>query len=102
MLIFIFYVAIPLSVVYISFFIDLLPYSQNNEKDMTQEFLSNVVDKVCKYLAECNNRESKVIDFHPPEGMIKVIDYKINQDGDNLNTLFEHVDKILTYVVKTG
>ena len=93
---------ISLFCLHLFFFIDLLPYSQNGKEDVTQEFLNNLVDKVCKYLSDCNNRETKVIEFNPPEEMMKVIDFEINEEGDKLDTLFGHVDKILRHVVKTG
>ena len=79
----------------------MFPYVDSTSP-VTEQFLNEVVKKGIKYITENNNRETKVVNFKTPEELEKLIDFKVNKDPENLETILNEVDNILKYVVRTG
>jgi hypothetical protein len=67
---------------------DLLPQSPDNW-DETQSFLQQVVEILYDYIKEENNRNSKILDFHQPEEMKKLLDLSIPEKPMNLGELLK-------------
>uniref|UniRef100_A0AC35F161 Glutamate decarboxylase n=1 Tax=Panagrolaimus sp. PS1159 TaxID=55785 RepID=A0AC35F161_9BILA len=80
---------------------DLLPQSPDNW-DETQSFLQQVVEILYDYIKEENNRNSKILDFHQPEEMKKLLDLSIPEKPMNLGELLKSCSEVLRYSVKTG
>jgi len=80
--------------------IDILP--QGNNWEATRDFLKSVVEILLDYIKEENDRNSKILDFHHPEEMLKVMDFTIPEKPMNLEELLQCCKKVLKYSVKTG
>jgi hypothetical protein len=68
----------------------------------TREFLQKVIDILLDYVNACNDRNEKVLDFHHPEEMKKLIDLQIAEQPVPLQQLIEDCALTLKYQVKTG
>ncbi|KAK6741374.1 hypothetical protein RB195_009305 [Necator americanus] len=79
---------------------EILPQTDNWKG--TEKFLRSVVDILIKYIREENVHESKVIDFHHPAEMFKLIDLKIPDKPQNLQTILKACEETLRYGVRTG
>ncbi|CAD5214898.1 unnamed protein product [Bursaphelenchus okinawaensis] len=81
--------------------VDILP--QNVERwEETKAFLLQVVDVLLGYIKEENDRSSKILDFHHPEDMKKLIDLTIPEHPMPLAELVDSCKKVLKLGVKTG
>ncbi|CAH1163816.1 unnamed protein product [Phaedon cochleariae] len=80
---------------------DIIPYEGATEKT-THEFLQKIVDILVDYIKAQNNRNEKILDFHHPEDMIKLLDLKVPQQGVSLQQLVHDCATTLKYQVKTG
>ncbi|XP_072389109.1 glutamate decarboxylase [Diabrotica undecimpunctata] len=80
---------------------DLIPYPNANDK-VTHEFLQKIVDVLLDYVKQQNDRKEKILDFHHPEEMIKLLDLKIPEEGVSLGQLVHDCATTLKYQVKTG
>lgn len=74
----------------------------DSSNPVTAQFLNEVANKGLKYITENNNRDTKVVNFKTPEELEKLIDFKVKEDPENLETILNEVDNILKYVVRTG
>lgn len=82
-------------------FADILP--QNVEGyPATREFLMKVVDILLDFVKSTNDRNSKVLDFHHPDDMMRLLDLEIPDSGLTLQQLLLDCSMTLKYQVKTG
>ncbi|KAJ8687253.1 hypothetical protein QAD02_023047, partial [Eretmocerus hayati] len=80
---------------------DILP--QNVEGyPATKEFLMKVVDILLDYIKNQNDRSAKVLDFHHPDEMIRLLDLEIPDTGVTLQQLLLDCSTTLKYQVRTG
>lgn len=80
---------------------DILPYKVENER-VTREFLQKVVDVLMDFIKATNDRNEKILDFHHPEDMIKLLDLTVPEKGVPLQQLIHDCATTLRYQVKTG
>jgi hypothetical protein len=79
----------------------LLPHVDTAQVE-TREFLQKVIDILLDYVNACNNRDEKILEFHHPEDMKKLLDLDINEKGAPLQQLIIDCATTLKYQVKTG
>lgn len=80
-------------------FTDILPYK---DESTTKEFLQKLVEILLDFVHSTNDRNEKILDFHHPEEMQKLLDLKIPNKGLNLQQLINDCATTLKYQVKTG
>ncbi|XP_018567199.1 glutamate decarboxylase [Anoplophora glabripennis] len=80
---------------------DILPYNTESEK-VTREFLQKVIDILLDFVKATNDRNEKILDFHHPEDMIKLLDLRVPEQGVSLQQLIHDCATTLKYQVKTG
>lgn len=78
-----------------------MPNNENATAE-TREFLQKVIDILLDYVNASNDRNEKVLDFHHPEEMKKLIDLQIAEQPVALQQLIEDCAITLKYQVKTG
>jgi glutamate decarboxylase len=64
----------------------MLP-QRNGQWEETELFLKQVVEVCLDYIREENDRSSKILDFHHPEDMKKLIDLSIPEKPMELDEL---------------
>ncbi|PAV88022.1 hypothetical protein WR25_20277 [Diploscapter pachys] len=79
---------------------DILPQTQNWSG--TERFLMAIVDLLLRYIKEENDRSSKILEFHHPAEMLKLVDLSIPDQPESLEKLVKDCEKVLRYGVKTG
>lgn len=79
----------------------MLPHVDTAQAE-TREFLQKVTDILLDYVNACNNRDEKILEFHHPEDMKKLLDLDINEHGAPLQQLIIDCATTLKYQVKTG
>ena len=85
----------------VDYYVDIIP--QNAEGfPATKEFLMKVVDILLDYIKNQNDRNEKVLEFHHPNEMIKLLDLEIPDTGVTLQQLLLDCSTTLKYQVKTG
>lgn len=72
------------------------------ESKTTQEFLQKIIDILIDFVKATNDRNEKILDFHHPHDMLKLLDLKIPEKGYNLQQLINDCATTLKYQVKTG
>lgn len=77
----------------------MLPYKFDGP---TTEFLRKVIDILMDFVRATNDRKEKILDFHHPEDMQKLLDLAIPQKGLPLQQLIHDCATTLKYQVKTG
>ena len=82
------------------YYLDLLPYADNNKT--TQDFMHTITESIFQYLAESNDRATKVVDFKTPEELQKIIDFNMNKKGVSLEIICDQVEKILQHSIRGG
>lgn len=60
------------------------------------------MDILLDFVRASNDRKEKILDFHHPEDMQKLLDLKIPDKGLNLQQLINDCATTLKYQVKTG
>ncbi|KAG5676946.1 hypothetical protein PVAND_006740 [Polypedilum vanderplanki] len=80
---------------------DLLPHIDTAQPE-TREFLQCVINILLDYVNACNNRNEKILEFHHPEDMKKLLDLDINDNPAPLQQLIVDCATTLKYQVKTG
>ncbi|XP_050301201.1 glutamate decarboxylase isoform X1 [Anthonomus grandis grandis] len=80
---------------------NLLPYKTENEAQ-TREFLQKVVEILLDFVKATNDRNEKILDFHHPEEMQKLLDLRVPDHGVSLQQLINDCATTLKYQVKTG
>ncbi|KAF5274780.1 hypothetical protein FQR65_LT00363 [Abscondita terminalis] len=80
---------------------DLLPHREDGYEN-SKVFLQKVMDILIDFIHATNDRKEKILDFHHPEDMQKLLDLKIPEYGVNLQQLIHDCSVTLKYQVKTG
>ncbi|KAM3724665.1 Glutamate decarboxylase [Dirofilaria immitis] len=80
---------------------DLLPQNQRNW-NVTKSFLYEIVKILLDYINEENRREKKILDFHHPNEMQKLIDLTIPDTPRTLQELLQDCQEVLRLGVRTG
>nr|CAD7462806.1 unnamed protein product [Timema tahoe] len=80
---------------------DILPYNLEG-LPATREFLLKVTDILLDFVKETNDRDKKVLEFHHPADMWKLLDLEIPERGLTLQQLIDDCSKTLKYQVRTG
>ncbi|GLV46377.1 Glutamic acid decarboxylase 1 [Carabus blaptoides fortunei] len=80
---------------------DLFPTGPNG-LNVSREFLQKVVDILMEFIKNTNDRNEKILDFHHPDEMKKLLDLKIPEKGVSLQQLVNDCHATLKYQVKTG
>ncbi|KAF8359513.1 unc-25 [Pristionchus pacificus] len=65
---------------------DLIPHKPDGWDD-TEKFLRNVMEVLLSYLKQQSDRNTKILEFHHPAEMAKLIEMEIPDGGENLETL---------------
>jgi hypothetical protein len=79
----------------------LLPHIETAQPE-TREFLQCVINILLDYVNACNNRNEKILEFHHPEDMKKLLDLDINDSPASLQQLVVDCATTMKYQVKTG
>ncbi|CAG7835856.1 unnamed protein product [Allacma fusca] len=80
---------------------DLLPWDNDGNK-ATQEFLQRVFLILMDFINQTNDRNSKVVDFHQPDDLLKLINLNLPNDPKTLDQVLNDFSASLNYVVKAG
>lgn len=80
---------------------DILPHNAEGYP-ATREFLMKVVDILLDFVKATNDRNAKVLDFHHPADMMRLLDLEIPDTGLTLQQLLLDCSTTLKYQVKTG
>lgn len=80
---------------------DILPINETSQAE-TREFLQKVIDILLDYVNACNDRNEKILEFHHPEDMKKLLDLEIAEQPVPLQQLIVDCATTLKYQVKTG
>lgn len=80
---------------------DLMPTTVSAGPE-TREFLLKVIDVLLDFVKATNDRNEKVLDFHHPEDMKRLLDLDVPDRALPLQQLIEDCATTLKYQVKTG
>lgn len=80
---------------------DLLPTNVAAVPE-TKEFLLKVIDVLLDFINSTNDRNEKVLEFHHPTDMKKLLQLEIPDSPVNLQQLIVDCAQTLKYQVKTG
>ena len=87
----------------LSYFLDIFPVATGPNRDQdTKHFLQNVLELLWNFISESNDREAKVLEFHHPEQLMKVMDFTLPDMPKNLQEILNDCRETLKYQVKTG
>ncbi len=82
-------------------FSDILPYNTSAGPE-TKEFLLKVIDVLLDFIKASNDRNEKVLEFHHPEDMKRLLDLDVPDTAVPLQQLIQDCATTLKYQVKTG
>lgn len=68
----------------------------------TREFLLKVIDVLLDYIRAQNDRSERVLEFHHPEEMKRLLDLDLPDNALPLQQLIQDCATTLKYQVKTG
>ncbi|XP_063237545.1 glutamate decarboxylase [Bacillus rossius redtenbacheri] len=80
---------------------DLLPYNKDGYA-ATREFLLKVTELLVEFVKDTHDRNKKILDFHHPAEMLRLLDLDVPDRGLPLQQLLDDCSKTLQYQVKTG
>lgn len=80
---------------------DILPHNVAAGPE-TREFLQQVVDVLLDFVKASNDRSEKVLEFHHPEEMKRLLDLDVPDTALPLQQLVQDCATTLKYQVKTG
>lgn len=80
---------------------DILPYNTLAGPE-TKEFLLKVIDVLLDFIKATNDRNEKVLEFHHPEDMKRLLDLDVPDTAVPLQQLIQDCATTLKYQVKTG
>lgn len=80
---------------------DILPTNEESQAE-TREFLQKIIDILLDYVNASNDRNEKILEFHHPEDMVKLLDLDIGQAPVSLQQLVHDCAITMKYGVKTG
>lgn len=81
--------------------LDILPHNVAAGPE-TREFLQQVVDVLLDFVKATNDRNEKVLEFHHPEEMKRLLDLDVPESALPLQQLVQDCATTLKYQVKTG
>ena len=82
-------------------FSDILPVKEGSEVE-TEAFLKHVIQICLEFIKDSNDRRNKVLDFKQPDEMLKVYDFTIPDEPQNIDQLLKDCSDCLKNQVKTG
>uniref|UniRef100_A0A182SZ50 Uncharacterized protein n=1 Tax=Anopheles maculatus TaxID=74869 RepID=A0A182SZ50_9DIPT len=80
----------------------IIPCVQSADSAETREFLNKIAELLVDYVNIQNDRKEKILDFHHPEDMKKLLTLDIPEDAVTLQQLVKDCAMTLKYQVKTG
>lgn len=80
---------------------DLQPRNHNGAKE-TREFLQRVVDLMLDFVEDTHDRSSKILDFHHPDELKRLLEMDLKDGPLPLEQLLADCRDTLKYQVKTG
>lgn len=80
---------------------DILPHNTAAGPE-TKEFLLKVIDVLLDFVKATNDRNEKVLEFHHPEDMKRLLDLEVPDAAVPLQQLIQDCATTLKYQVKTG
>lgn len=80
---------------------DILPHNGVAGPE-TREFLQKVIDILLDFVKATNDRNERVLEFHHPEEMKRLLDLDIPDNALPLQQLVQDCATTLKYQVKTG
>lgn len=83
------------------FLADLQPHNSLANAE-TREFLQKVIDVLLDFVKATNDRNEKILEFHHPEDMKRLLDLDVPDTAVNLQQLIQDCATTLKYQVKTG
>jgi glutamate decarboxylase len=81
---------------------DLLPYNTQQGVPVTREFLLKLIEVLLEFVRQTNDRNCKVLDFHHPADMRRLLDLDVPDRPVTLQQLIDDCCLTLKYQVKTG
>lgn len=84
------------------YFTDIIPMIQSSDSAETREFLQKIMELLIDYVNIQNDRKEKILDFHHPEDMKKLLSLEVPDDAVSLQQLVKDCAITLKYQVKTG
>jgi hypothetical protein len=69
---------------------------------VTREFLLKLIDVLLEFVRQTNDRNCKVLDFHHPADMRRLMDLELPDTPSTLQQLIDDCCITLKYQVKTG
>lgn len=81
---------------------DMLPYNTQQGGAVTREFLLKVVEILLEFVRQSNDRNCKILDFHHPGDMRRILDLELPDRPVTLQQLVDDCCLTLKYQVKTG
>lgn len=80
--------------------IDIIPTATTDTE--TREFLLKIIDILLDYVKTQNDRNERILEFHHPEDMKKLLDLELPDSALPLQQLIQDCAKTLKYQVRTG
>jgi hypothetical protein len=81
---------------------DMLPYNTQQGVPITREFLLKLTEVLVEFVRQSNDRNCKVLDFHHPADMLRLLDLDLPDRAVTLQQLIDDCCITLKYQVKTG
>lgn len=69
---------------------------------INSEILKKTFQLISNYQSKVDSKQSKVLDYHNPEVLEKILDLKIPEKAKDYDHLFSDIENYLHYSVKTG
>lgn len=79
---------------------DIIPSASTDSE--TREFLLKVIDILLDYVKTQNDRSERILEFHHPEDMKKLLDLDLPESALPLQQLVQDCAKTMKYQVRTG
>ncbi|XP_077292017.1 glutamate decarboxylase [Arctopsyche grandis] len=80
---------------------EILPMSEESFPP-TKEFLMKIMEVLIEFVKNTNDRNEKILEFHHPEEMKRLLDLELPERGFPLQQLVQDCATTLKYQVKTG
>lgn len=80
--------------------IDIIPAATTDTE--TREFLLKVIDILLDYVKTQNDRSERILEFHHPEDMKKLLDLDLPESALPLQQLIQDCARTMKYQVRTG
>jgi glutamate decarboxylase len=80
----------------------LLPYNTQQGVPVSREFLLKLIEVLLEFVRQTNDRNCKVLDFHHPADMRRILDLDLPDRPVTLQQLIDDCCITLKYQVRTG